>query len=571
MAKHLVVGMSHIESLRKAWRDMDDAERAAADLDFINVTAFRDRRAGTIDTTALNAAIDERVGPDTRILFSFGGNEHNIIGLCEIEPLAAASRTVEARVRSVLRRWFGTVTARGRGACLLLPPPPNGSEPHIRAHPGTFRKVLSTHPVRNAGDRLRLWSVQCDATREFARAHGLDTVEPPADMRAEDGCLHPDAYGADPTHGNARYGLAVLRRFLDGPGDDGTARHPYAALPDYAYWRKAVANVAPGTLDPVVRPRFRIRPGDRVATAGSCFAQHISKRLRSGGFRFLAVEPGSVADAAAAGEASPGYDFSARYGNIYTARQLAQLFDRAFGYFRPLDGAWPLPGGRYCDPFRPRIEPDGFASEAEVARDRRRHLAAVRRMFRGLDVFVFTLGLTECWLSRLDGAAYPVAPGVAGGRYDPARHAFVNFSVAEVVADLGRFLAGLRQVNPAARVILTVSPVPLVATHEERHVLLSTVYSKSVLRVAAQEVRALHDNVEYFPSYELINGPHSSSRYFGEDCRSIRDEGVDHVMRVFMASMTESMAGPAAAAYRAVEVASDAACDEELYGPPAER
>src|SRR5690606_9890109 len=147
---------------------------------------------------------------------------------------------------------------------------------------------------------------------------------------------------------------------------------------------------------------------------------------------------------------------------------------RAFGVFKPLDRAWTRVDGMFCDPFRPRISPRGFETEASLAADQNRHLAAVRRMFRRLDVFVFTLGLTECWVSRLDGAAYPSAPGVAGGVFDPARHAFVNFGVTEVVADLDRFIESLRLVNPNARVLLTVSPVPLMATYEDRHVLVST-------------------------------------------------------------------------------------------------
>ena len=71
--------------------------------------------------------------------------------------------------------------------------------------------------------------------------------------------------------------------------------------------------------------------------------------------------------------------------------------------------------GRYVDPFRPQIEPDGFDSPQAVREDRARHLAAVRRMFAELDYFVFTFGLTETWLHKPDGAALPLAPGVAGG------------------------------------------------------------------------------------------------------------------------------------------------------------
>jgi len=73
----------------------------------------------------------------------------------------------------------------------------------------------------------------------------------------------------------------------------------------------------------------------------------------------------------------------------------------------------------------------------------------------------------------------------------------------------------------------------LVATATGGHVLPSTTYSKAVLRVAAQEVADLKDGVDYFPSYEIITGPHANGSYFAEDRRNVTEEGVAHVMRVF--------------------------------------
>ena len=240
-------------------------------------------------------------------------------------------------------------------------------------------------------------------------------------------------------------------------------------------------------LEPVGEIPFRILRSDKVATAGDCFAQHISKRIRSRGFQFLATE-NAVSDSVGGGEPRGFYDFSARYGNTYTPRQLVQLFDRAFGYFSPLEEYWALPGNCFCDPFRPRIEPDGFKSVEALVQDRQRHLAAVKEMFLQLNVFVYTLSMTECWVSRLDGAVYPLAPGVAGGEFDPSKHEFINFGVDEVVSDLQLFIRKLRLVNSLAKLILTVSPVHLAATYESNHVLVSSTYSKSVLRVAAELV-----------------------------------------------------------------------------------
>jgi hypothetical protein len=157
-----------------------------------------------------------------------------------------------------------------------------------------------------------------------------------------------------------------------------------------------------------------------------------------------------------------------------------------------------------------------------------------------MDVFVFTLGLTETWVHASDGAAYPTCPGVVAGEFDPSLHRLLNLSVAEVASDMKAAICLMRERNPQAKVILTVSPVPLMATAEDRHVLVSTVYSKSVLRVAAEMVTRELNDVAYFPAFEIITGIFNRGAYFAEDLRSVREEGVEHVMRLFFQHATEA-------------------------------
>ncbi len=179
------------------------------------------------------------------------------------------------------------------------------------------------------------------------------------------------------------------------------------------------------------------------------------------------------------------------------------------------------------------MEPDGFATIDELVADREQHLAAVKRMFETLDVMIFTLGLTEAWSARADGAVFPMAPGVLAGEYDSERHAFTNLGVQDVVSDLENFVQGLGALNPAARVLLTVSPVPLAATYEDAHVLAATTRSKAVLRAAADAICARHANCDYFPAYEIISGHHTRGAHYASDHRTITRGGVDQVMRLF--------------------------------------
>ncbi|KQP52620.1 MULTISPECIES: GSCFA domain-containing protein [unclassified Methylobacterium] len=352
----------------------------------------------------------------------------------------------------------------------------------------------------------------------------------------------------------------------DRPTADPFATNPYSALPDRRSWRKAVAGTPPFALDPTGAAGFRLTRTERIATAGSCFAQHVARALKAEGFNFLVVETPSAGTATTASADGEG-DFSARYGNIYTTRQLVQLFERAFGTFAPRLEAWQRADGRFVDPFRPRIDPAGHESPEAVATAREVHLAHVRTLFQTLDTLVFTLGLTEGWRDSADGAALPLPPGVAGGIWDPAEVGFANAGVAEMTADMLAFVDALRGVNPAARVILTVSPVPLAMTYADRHVLVANAYSKAALRVVAEEVCAARPEVFYFPSYEIVTAPTTQGRYFADNLRAVTPAGVAHVMRCFMAHAAHEGARAEAPRF---DVRSEnqrtakVVCDEEL-------
>lgn len=307
---------------------------------------------------------------------------------------------------------------------------------------------------------------------------------------------------------------------------------PYSNLPDSSYWRKSLSSKNVGDVDPLTQFDIHIDERTKIATGGSCFAQHIARYLKLNDFNYYIVEDGHVILSEKLKKDYNYGTFSARYGNIYTSRQLVQLFKRAYKKFQPEEDIWLQKDGSVLDPFRPNIQPDGFSSVEELMQDREQHFQAIRTLFETLDVFVFTLGLTECW-QHSDGTVFPLCPGVAGGVFDESKHSFKNLSVNEVVRDIEEFLQLLKEVNSKAKVILTVSPVPLIATATSEHVLTSTTYSKSVLRVAAGEISNNYQNVSYFPSYEIITGSFSRGAYFADDLRSVTEEGVQHVMRVF--------------------------------------
>lgn len=312
--------------------------------------------------------------------------------------------------------------------------------------------------------------------------------------------------------------------------------HPYRDLPPEAFWRTGVAEPDPLDIGGLWRPKFAITPEDETVTAGSCFAQHISRALRQHGFGWKDYEPApSLLGEEAAKRFNYGV-YSFRTGNIYTTPLLRQWVRWALRREEPDAEVWEQ-DGRFFDPVRPQVEPDGFASLAELREARTQTLAAIRKAIRRADVFVFTLGLTEGWRNRETGLRYASCPGTIAGEFDPERHEFVNDSYREVHRAMNDVIRMARRANPDLRFLLTVSPVPLTATASGEHVLVSTTYSKSTLRAVAGDLAQQHENVDYFPSYEIITSVPFRGRFFEDNLRSVEPAGVAHVMSQFFAGL----------------------------------
>ena len=311
--------------------------------------------------------------------------------------------------------------------------------------------------------------------------------------------------------------------------------NPYSSLPRNAFWKTGIVEQSEDLIDGIYQKKFNILPKAKIATAGSCFAQHISLNLKTNGFNVYDAEPAppGLPDYA---HQKFGYSmYSARYGNIYTARQLLQLAQEAAGEWIPQNWIWQK-NNRFFDALRPSVEPGGFSTEEEVFEHRKFHLFRVRQLFEKVDVFIFTLGLTEMWSHKSSGTVYPVAPGVLAGEFNDHVYEFQNATSDQVISDFRKFRKTVQRIRDGKKfkIILTVSPVPLTATSSGRHVLVSNTYSKSALRNAAS---CLSESryVDYFPSYEIVTNPARFHLSFDENLRTVRQDTIDFVMRHFFA------------------------------------
>ena len=340
--------------------------------------------------------------------------------------------------------------------------------------------------------------------------------------------------------------------------------HPYSSLPPDAFWKTAVSDRSFFDIQNLWKPKHPFRTEHRFVTFGSCFAQHLGRALVAHGFNWWNVESG-VKAASADVLAKYGYGvFSARTGNIYTAKALRQWVSWAFGHSACPPEVWKL-DGRFYDPFRPNIEPHGFASPDELYASREITLACLRKAFSRADVVVFTLGLTEAW-EHGSGYVYAGCPGASAGEFLQEIHGFRNYTHAMVLQDLRAAIDLIRAQNRNVRFLLTVSPVPLVATASDQHVLVANTHSKSLLRAVAGQCSAEDPAVDYFPSYEIVTAHPYRGAFFDPNLRSVNANGVAYVMRHFIEAVLPAQpvpTHPKPTAQR-TKSSSDIQCEEEM-------
>jgi hypothetical protein len=92
--------------------------------------------------------------------------------------------------------------------------------------------------------------------------------------------------------------------------------------------------------------------------------------------------------------------------------------------------------------------------------------------------------------------------------------------------------------HPDVRIVITVSPVPLENTFSTMDIVVANTWAKSLLRAVAHEWAAAHPNVDYFPSYEIVQSSDRAA-VWETDLRHVKGAGVRHIMELFLRNYIE--------------------------------
>lgn len=284
---------------------------------------------------------------------------------------------------------------------------------------------------------------------------------------------------------------------------------------------------------PYVRPTFRLVRGEPVFAIGSCFARGIEKVLKIRGFQVMsAADDFNHLQASARDVTALG--FTNKYTTYSMLNELRWALDPAARF--PEASLVDIDEKRCIDP---HINPTLKTTDRAGTLERRRIMSAVNSRIRQCRVVFMTLGLVEVWYDREAQVHLNTTPTHEMQQRFPERYEFKVTRYPENLENLERLHALLsKHGHPELQIVVTTSPVPLSATFSGQDIVTANTYSKSTLRAVAQDFANAHENVQYFPSYEIVMN--SARAYAWErDLRHVRGPMTKHVMNVFMRNFVE--------------------------------
>ncbi|MBN8555104.1 MAG: GSCFA domain-containing protein [Deltaproteobacteria bacterium] len=310
--------------------------------------------------------------------------------------------------------------------------------------------------------------------------------------------------------------------------------------PDAVYWPNPLRSPARSVYDtlPIVKNLGIITKDTPVGSAGSCFAFEIAYNLQKRGFKYVVTEKWHDPENGVSGDVADLKDpdnkyarFSANWGILFNTPSFKQLAEKAFGVKKlpKLIVKRNLESGQtsYADPFRENVF---FHSVEAFEANYEKHIAATRKALLESKVFVITLGLNEMWQYSLDGSVISRNPS-SKTLMPLLKHRVL--SVEENISNIQSFIDITRAHNPDLKLLISVSPIPFLATAiaNDSHVITANGHSKAVLRVAAEELCRRNRDVFYFPSYEMVTTCIKNA--WETDERHVTRAAVDRVMQLF--------------------------------------
>ncbi len=261
------------------------------------------------------------------------------------------------------------------------------------------------------------------------------------------------------------------------------------------------------------KPKFKLSADSSFFAAGSCFARNLEMALNSRSKRVLS--------------ALPDDNIHGKYLHRYNTHSIINDFHHAKHGFD--ERLVVHPGSSWMD-----FSFYGIFQDKESLLGLRHKVIQMHTRAFDADVLIVTLGLVECWFDKLVQRYLNIAPHALCIEAEKDRYELRVLDYNENMTALEEFHTYISQhAKPSQRIVVSVSPVAFNATFSGDDVLIANSYSKSTLRAVASDWADRHENVDYFPSYEIAVLSRTESTWL-PDHRHVRHEKVVEIVDGFL-------------------------------------
>jgi hypothetical protein len=306
-----------------------------------------------------------------------------------------------------------------------------------------------------------------------------------------------------------------------------------SADPDDPAGKYAFQRLRHTWFTPKVDPKFKLRRDDKFYAIGSCFARGIESSLTGHKIIVESAAP-DFAELQPANKELSGLGFTNKYNTYSILNELRWALDPDAVF--PQESIVQVTKTTWYDP---HTNPSLALADLAETLERRAMMQAVTKRIKHCRAVIVTLGLAEVWRDVKADVFVNRTPIPSLFKTQPGRYEFHLTSFAENWANLEAIYALLTQYgHPDVRIVVTVSPVPLMNTFSTMDIVVANTWAKSLLRAVAQEWAAAHPNVDYFPSYEIVQSSDRAA-VWERDLRHVKGAGAHHIMELFLRNYIE--------------------------------
>jgi hypothetical protein len=142
--------------------------------------------------------------------------------------------------------------------------------------------------------------------------------------------------------------------------------------------------------------------------------------------------------------------------------------------------------------------------------------------------------MAEVFRKRNNGLVACQKPIYGGGAGADETEYYMS-SFQDNYNNLARTIEIIKTVRPAAKIVITVSPIALERTFSGQDIVVANTESKAILRAATGQIARDFKDVVYFPSFEIAmgSGPHA---FYETDGRHLNLWVVERIITAFLAA-----------------------------------